>query len=143
MRTWKQRCLWTSTNNISQISQNKEPSFVYSPSSSVSLSVIFILIIFGYISLSLLCRLYFVCTLLCRSVLRGGSTAIFMFGYGIYFYFRSNMDGLMQLFFYIGYNACMSYAFFLILGTISFRASLIFIGYVYRAVKSEWTIRTT
>ncbi|PON52598.1 Nonaspanin [Trema orientale] len=72
-----------------------------------------------------------------RSLLCGGSTAIFMFGYGICFYLRSNMDGLMQLFFFIGYNACMSYAFFLILGTISFRASLIFVCYVYRAVKSE------
>ncbi|XP_015872609.2 transmembrane 9 superfamily member 5 isoform X1 [Ziziphus jujuba] len=72
-----------------------------------------------------------------RSVLCGGSTAIFMFGYGIYFYLRSNMDGLMQLFFFIGYSACISYAFFLMLGTISFRASLMFVRYVYRAVKSE------
>lgn len=73
----------------------------------------------------------------CRSVLCGGSTAIFMFGYGIYFYLKSNMDGLMQLFFFFGYNACMSYAFFLVLGTISFRASMMFVRYIYRAVKSE------
>lgn len=72
-----------------------------------------------------------------RSVLCGGSTAIFMFGYGIYFYLKSNMDGLMQLFFFFGYNACMSYAFFLVLGTISFRTSMMFVRYIYRAVKSE------
>ncbi|KAL5579932.1 hypothetical protein UlMin_012374 [Ulmus minor] len=72
-----------------------------------------------------------------RSVLRGGSTAVFMFGYGIYFYLRSNMNGSMQFLFFIGYNACVSFAFFLLLGTISFHASLMFVRYIYRAVKSE------
>ncbi|KAG7947551.1 hypothetical protein I3843_14G100900 [Carya illinoinensis] len=72
-----------------------------------------------------------------RSVLCGGSPAIFMFGYSIYFYARSNMNSFMQLSFFIGYNACMCYAFFLILGTISFRASLMFVRHMYQAVKSE------
>lgn len=70
-------------------------------------------------------------------MLCGGSTAIFMFGYGIYLYLRSNMKGIMQLVSFIGYNACMSYAIFLMLATISFHASLMFVRYVYRAVKSE------
>ena len=61
-----------------------------------------------------------------------------MFGYGIYFYQKSNMNGLMQLSFFLGYNACMSYAFFLVLGTISFHTSLMFVRYIYRAVKGEW-----
>lgn len=74
----------------------------------------------------------------CRSLLCGGSPAIFMFGYSIYFYARSNMSSFMQLSFFIGYNACMCYAFFLILGTISFRASLMFVRRIYQAVKSEW-----
>ncbi|XP_040994928.1 transmembrane 9 superfamily member 5-like isoform X2 [Juglans microcarpa x Juglans regia] len=72
-----------------------------------------------------------------RSMLCGGSPAIFMFGYSIYFYARSNMNSFMQLSFFIGYNACMCYAFFLILGTISFRASLMFVRRIYQAVKSE------
>ncbi|KAM7272467.1 hypothetical protein ACFE04_027130 [Oxalis oulophora] len=72
-----------------------------------------------------------------RSTMRGGSTAIFMFAYGIYFYAKSNMSGFLQLSFFIGYNACMCYAFFLILGTISFRASFIFVRHIYHAVKSE------
>ncbi|KAL5537708.1 hypothetical protein UlMin_046224 [Ulmus minor] len=72
-----------------------------------------------------------------RSVLCGGSTAVFMFGYGIYFYLRSNMNGSMQFLFFVGYNACVSFAFFLLLGTISFHASLMFVRYIYRAVKSE------
>ncbi|KAK4286346.1 hypothetical protein QN277_002911 [Acacia crassicarpa] len=72
-----------------------------------------------------------------RSVLCGGSPAIFMFLYSIYFYVRSSMSGLMQLSFFIGYNACMCYAFFLILGAISFRASLLLVRHIDHAVKRE------
>lgn len=72
-----------------------------------------------------------------RSLLRGGSMGIFMFVYCIYFYWRSNMSGFMQLSFFLGYNACMCYGFFLILGTISFLASLMFVRHIYHAVKSE------
>lgn len=72
-----------------------------------------------------------------RSVLCGGSTAIFMFGYGIYFYARSRMSGFLQLSFFIGYNACICYAFFLIFGAISFRVSLLFVRHIYHNVKRE------
>ncbi|XP_057479703.1 transmembrane 9 superfamily member 5-like [Actinidia eriantha] len=72
-----------------------------------------------------------------RSVLCGGSTAIFMFGFCIYFYAKSNMTGLLQLSFFFGYNACICYAFFLMLGTISFRASFVFVNHIYHAVKNE------
>ncbi|CAK9171335.1 unnamed protein product [Ilex paraguariensis] len=72
-----------------------------------------------------------------RSVLRGGSTAIFMFVHCIYFYAKSNMSGFMQLSFFFGYNACLCYAVFLMLGTISFRASLVFVHHIYFAVKNE------
>ncbi|KAG7019323.1 Transmembrane 9 superfamily member 5 [Cucurbita argyrosperma subsp. argyrosperma] len=72
-----------------------------------------------------------------RSVFSGGSTAIFMFGYCIYFYARSNMNGFLQLCFFIGYNACLCYAFFLVLGVISFHVSLFFVRRIYNAVKSE------
>ncbi|KAK7263401.1 hypothetical protein RJT34_30990 [Clitoria ternatea] len=72
-----------------------------------------------------------------RSLLCGGSTAIFMFGYSIYFYSRSNMGGLLQLSFFIGYNACICYAFFLIFGAISFRVSLLFVRHIYHDVKRE------
>ncbi|KAL0534298.1 hypothetical protein IC582_028587 [Cucumis melo] len=72
-----------------------------------------------------------------RSVFSGGSAAIFMFGYCIYFYARSNMNGFLQLCFFVGYNACICYAFFLMLGVISFRVSLIFVRRIYDAVKSE------
>ncbi|KAK0604006.1 hypothetical protein LWI29_011112 [Acer saccharum] len=72
-----------------------------------------------------------------RSIFCGGSTAIFMFCYSIFFYVRSTMSGFMQLSFFLGYNAAMCYAFFLIFGAISFRTSLIFVRHIYQAVKSE------
>lgn len=72
-----------------------------------------------------------------RSVLRGGSTALFMFAYCIYFYLKSNMSGVLQTFFFFGYSACMCYAFFLMLGALSFRASLIFVRHIYHGDKSE------
>lgn len=71
-------------------------------------------------------------------MLCGGSTAIFMFGYCVYFYVRSNMSGFLQLSFFIGYNACLCYAFFLIFGAISFRVSLLFVRHIYHDVKREW-----
>uniref|UniRef100_A0A7N0U8G9 Transmembrane 9 superfamily member n=1 Tax=Kalanchoe fedtschenkoi TaxID=63787 RepID=A0A7N0U8G9_KALFE len=72
-----------------------------------------------------------------RSILRGGSTAVFVFANCIVFYARSDMHGFLQLFFFLGYSACMCYALFLMLGTISFHASLIFVRRIYSAVKSE------
>ncbi|KHN38633.1 Putative phagocytic receptor 1b [Glycine soja] len=97
-----------------------------------SIIVILILLTF-YEALSLM--YVFFCG--CRSVLCGGSTAIFMFGYCIYFYVRSNMSGFLQLSFFIGYNACLCYAFFLIFGAISFRVSLLFVRHIYHDVKRE------
>lgn len=72
-----------------------------------------------------------------RSIWRGGSTAIFMFGYCIYYYTKSNMNGSLQLLFFFGYNACLCYAFFLMLSTVSFYVSWIFVRRIYHAIKSE------
>ncbi|KAL2899448.1 Transmembrane 9 superfamily member 5 [Bienertia sinuspersici] len=72
-----------------------------------------------------------------RSVIRGGSTAIFMFVYCIYFYARSQMNGFMQLCNFLGYNICICYAGFLMLGAVGFRASSWFIYRMNYSVKSE------
>ncbi|KAH9674636.1 transmembrane 9 superfamily member [Citrus sinensis] len=66
-----------------------------------------------------------------RSVFRGGSTAIFIFAYGIYFQYRIKKGNLGPLFIFMCYNACFCYALFLILGAVSFYASL----YVYGTKK--------
>ncbi|KAK9126388.1 hypothetical protein Scep_015234 [Stephania cephalantha] len=72
-----------------------------------------------------------------RSVLNGGSTSVFMFGYSLIFYAKSNMSGLMQLAFFVGYNACICFAFFLMLGTISFFASALFVNRIYGIAKLD------
>jgi len=73
-----------------------------------------------------------------RSVLCGGSTGVFIFGYCVYYYFaRSDMTGFMQTSFFFGYMTCICYGFFLMLGTVGFRASLLFVRHIYRSIKCE------
>ncbi|XP_030964910.1 transmembrane 9 superfamily member 4-like [Quercus lobata] len=70
-----------------------------------------------------------------RSVFRGGSVAIFMFAYGLYFYARANARISMNLIVFLGYNACIFYAVFLMLGTIGFYASSIGFHYMGRVLR--------
>ncbi|EFJ24924.1 hypothetical protein SELMODRAFT_173941 [Selaginella moellendorffii] len=73
-----------------------------------------------------------------RSIFCGGSTAFFVYGYCFYYYFaRSDMTGLMQTSFYFGYMACVCYGFFLMLGTVGYQASLLFVRHIYKAIKCE------
>ena len=73
-----------------------------------------------------------------RSVLCGGSTGLCIFVYCFYYYYaRSDMSGLMQTSFFFGYMGVVCYAFFLMLGSIGFRASLYFVRYIYSRVKSD------
>ncbi|MEW5306091.1 MAG: hypothetical protein WDW36_008585 [Sanguina aurantia] len=73
-----------------------------------------------------------------RSFLCGGSTGVFVYGYCFYYFFaRSNMSGFMQTSFFFGYMAMVCFAFFLMLGTVGWRASLTFVRHIYRAIKCE------
>eukprot|EP00873_Tetraselmis_striata_P026587 jgi/Tetstr1/446851/TSEL_034329.t1 len=73
-----------------------------------------------------------------RSIMCGGSTGFFIYGYCFYYYFaRSDMSGFMQTCFFFGYMAMVCYAFFLMLGSIGYRASLLFVRHIYRAIKSD------
>jgi hypothetical protein len=73
-----------------------------------------------------------------RSVFCGGSTGFFIYGYCYYYYFvRSDMTGLMQTSFFFGYMGCVCYGFFLMLGSVGYRASLVFVRHIYRAIKCE------
>ncbi|XP_054797311.1 transmembrane 9 superfamily member 2-like [Prosopis cineraria] len=73
-----------------------------------------------------------------RSFLYGGSIGFFIYGYCFYFYHaRSDMSGFMQTSFFFGYMACICYGFFLMLGAIGFRASLILVRHIYRSIKCE------
>ncbi|KAK9996727.1 hypothetical protein SO802_021413 [Lithocarpus litseifolius] len=73
-----------------------------------------------------------------RSFLCGGSTGIFIYAYCLYYYYaRSDMSGFMQTSFFFGYMACICYGFFLMLGTVGFRAALLFVRHIYRSIKCE------
>eukprot|EP00238_Polyblepharides_amylifera_P008022 CAMPEP_0196579290 /NCGR_PEP_ID=MMETSP1081-20130531/19835_1 /TAXON_ID=36882 /ORGANISM="Pyramimonas amylifera, Strain CCMP720" /LENGTH=609 /DNA_ID=CAMNT_0041898823 /DNA_START=57 /DNA_END=1886 /DNA_ORIENTATION=+ len=73
-----------------------------------------------------------------RSMFCGGSTGVFIYGYCFYYYFaRSDMSGFMQTSFFFGYMIMICYGFFLMLGTIGYRASLAFVRHIYRAIKCE------
>ncbi|KAF5734602.1 putative phagocytic receptor 1b isoform X1 [Tripterygium wilfordii] len=72
------------------------------------------------------------------SFLCGGSTGLFVYAYCLYYYYaRSDMSGFMQTSFFFGYMACICYGFFLMLGTLGFRAALLFVRHIYRSIKCE------
>ncbi|KAG4991876.1 hypothetical protein JHK87_025333 [Glycine soja] len=73
-----------------------------------------------------------------RSFLCGGSTGLFIYAYCLYYYYaRSDMSGFMQTSFFFGYMACICYGFFLMLGTVGFRAALFFVRHIYRSIKCD------
>jgi transmembrane 9 superfamily protein 1 len=73
-----------------------------------------------------------------RAVLCGGSTGVFIFGYCFYYYYaRSDMSGFMQTSFFFGYMACICFGFFLMLGSVGFRASYLFVRHIYQSIKCE------
>ncbi|XP_023769790.1 transmembrane 9 superfamily member 4 [Lactuca sativa] len=73
-----------------------------------------------------------------RSFLCGGSTGLYIYVYCIYYYFeRSDMNGFMQTSFFFGYMACVCFGIFLILGSVGFNASLLFVRYLYAAIKCD------
>jgi len=73
-----------------------------------------------------------------RSVISVGSTGLFVMVYSIFYYHkRSSMSGLLQGVQFFGYVILVCYVFFLMLGTVSFFASLKFVKYIYRNLKSD------
>lgn len=73
-----------------------------------------------------------------RSVLSTGSTGLFIFVYSVFYYRnRSSMSGLVQSTEFFGYSLLTAMVFSLMLGSVSFRASLAFIRYIYRSLKMD------
>ncbi|XP_066578935.1 transmembrane 9 superfamily member 1 isoform X2 [Amia ocellicauda] len=73
-----------------------------------------------------------------RSVLSTGSTGLFIFLYCLFYYrHRSSMSGLVQGAEFFGYSFLTALVFTLMLGTVSFYASLAFIRYIYRNLKMD------
>ena len=73
-----------------------------------------------------------------RSFLSGGATAFFMYAYAFYYwFFESHMHGILQLSFYFGYMLIICYAVFLMLGTVGFFSSLVFVKQIYSQIKLD------
>ncbi|XP_071958712.1 transmembrane 9 superfamily member 1-like [Antedon mediterranea] len=73
-----------------------------------------------------------------RSIFSAGSTGVFVFLYSIFYYYkRSSMSGSLQTVEFFGYSILACYMFFLMLGTVSFFASLKFIRYIYVNLKMD------
>lgn len=73
-----------------------------------------------------------------RSVLSTGSTGLFIFVYSVFYYRnRSSMSGPVQSTEFFGYSLLTAMVFSLMLGSVSFWASLAFIRYIYRSLKMD------
>jgi hypothetical protein len=73
-----------------------------------------------------------------RSFISGGSTGFFIYAYSIfYFYYRSQMSGFFQATYYYGYMFVVCYFFFIMLGTVGFYSSLIFVRQIYKNLKID------
>jgi len=72
------------------------------------------------------------------SFINGGSTGIFIYAYSIFYYlYRSRMSGLLQGSFYFSYMLVICYFFFILLGTVGFGGSLVFVRRIYKNLKSD------
>jgi len=68
-----------------------------------------------------------------RSFISGGSTGLFIFLYSLFYYvYRSKMSGMLQASFFFGYMSAVCYFFFIMLGTVGFSSSLVFIRAIYK-----------
>ena len=73
-----------------------------------------------------------------RSILNGGASAFFIYGYGIfYFVSLSGMDGVLQSSFFFGYMLIICFVFFLMMGAVGFLSTLTFVRYIYRNFKAD------
>jgi len=73
-----------------------------------------------------------------NSFLNGGSTGLFIYGYAIFYYkFSTLMYGVLQSSFYFAYMLLVCFFFFIMLGTVGFYASLVFVRRIYRGLKID------
>jgi len=72
------------------------------------------------------------------SLMSGGATAFFIYAYCFYFlYSESRMSGFFQVSYYFGYMLLICYALFLMLGSVGFYCSFIFVKQIYRSIKCD------
>jgi len=72
------------------------------------------------------------------SYFAGGSTAFYVYGYAIYYFFvKTNMHGFLQTSFYFGYMYMFCFAIFIMCGTIGNLGAGLFIDRIYRNIKVD------
>lgn len=68
----------------------------------------------------------------------GGSTAVYVYLYAIYYFFtKTRMSGVMQTAYYFGYMGMFSFGLFIMTGSIGFIGANIFIRRIYQYIKSD------
>lgn len=73
-----------------------------------------------------------------RSFVAGGSCALYVFGYSIYFFVtRMDITSVVPALLYVGYMFLMSVAMFLMCGSIGFYATDRFVRKIYGSVKID------
>lgn len=73
-----------------------------------------------------------------KSFFFGGSSAVFIFGYSIYFYHsQSHMFGFLQFSFFFGYSSIACFIIFLMFGSVGFLSAKYFVTYVFDQSKLD------
>jgi len=72
-----------------------------------------------------------------NSFICGGSTSLFTFGYSIVYWTQSQMSGFLQGSFYFGYVLMVCISMFLMLGSLGYFGSSVFVKYIYSHVKLD------
>ncbi len=72
-----------------------------------------------------------------RSFLSGASIALFVYGYCIYYYANSIMEGFFQTIFFFLYSLLFVYALALMIGATSFLATYRFVWFIFSHVKTD------
>merc|ERR1712217_1012919 len=72
-----------------------------------------------------------------RSFGSGFAVAAFFYMYCIYFFLQTGMTGFLQCAFFFLYSLLVAHALALMLGSVSFYASYLFVVYIYSRIKAE------
>jgi len=72
-----------------------------------------------------------------NSIICGGSTSLFTFGYSVIYWMQSQMSGFLQGSFYFGYVTLVCMSMFLMLGSVGYFGSSVFVKYIYSHLKLD------
>jgi len=72
-----------------------------------------------------------------NSFICGGSTSLFTFGYSAVYWVQSQMSGFLQGSFYFGYVVIVCLSMFLMLGSLGYFGSSVFVKYIYSHLKLD------